>query len=92
MSLASSSFAGQALVFKSSTQRQPKINQLQIVAKESRIGKQPIAIPDKVQVTLDGNVVKVKVYSCIEMISTFLICILYISSCAVIMNDCHHSM
>jgi len=33
---------------------------VQIVAKQSRIGKLPITVPDKVQVTLDGNFVKVK--------------------------------
>lgn len=61
MSLASSSFAGQALAFRPAVQRQQRTASVQIVAKESRIGKQPITVPDKVKVTLDGNLVVVKV-------------------------------
>jgi hypothetical protein len=56
-----SSFAGQAVVSRPAVARQQRSTVTQIVAKQSRIGKLPIPVPDKVQVTLDGNVVKVKV-------------------------------
>jgi hypothetical protein len=61
MSLASSSFTGQALAFRAAVQRQQRSPVAQVVAKQSRIGKLPVIVPDKVQVTLDGNTVKVKV-------------------------------
>ncbi|KAG7673020.1 hypothetical protein Ndes2437B_g01127 [Nannochloris sp. 'desiccata'] len=60
MSLASSSFTGQALAFRPAVQRQQRSPVAQVVAKQSRIGKLPIVVPDKVQVTLDGNTLKVK--------------------------------
>lgn len=61
MSLASSSFAGQALAFRPAVQRQQRTSITHIVAKESRIGKLPIPVPPKVEVTIDGQLVKVKV-------------------------------
>jgi len=61
MSLASSSFAGQALAFRQAVQRKPSVSTIHIVAKESRIGKQPIPVPAKVEVTINGSHVKVKV-------------------------------
>ena len=59
--LASSSFSGRALAFKAQQQRSQRPHALEVVAKESRIGKQPVPVPDKVTVTLDGNLVMVKV-------------------------------
>ena len=59
--MASSSFAGQAVAFRPAAQRQPRAIVPQIVAKQSRIGKQPVVLPDKVQVTINGNHLKVKV-------------------------------
>jgi hypothetical protein len=61
MSLTSSSFAGQALAFRSVSQRQSRHNNVEVFAKQSRIGKQPVPVPDKVQVTIDGNTLIVKV-------------------------------
>ena len=61
MSLASSSFTGQTVAFRPAVHRQQRRSVVLIVAKESLIGKQPVGIPDKVQVTLDGNFIKVKV-------------------------------
>eukprot|EP00887_Chlorella_sp_A99_P003397 scaffold7.g3397.t1 len=60
--LASSSFAGQRLAFKPATQRaqQQRVISISADGKLSRIGKQPVPLPDKVQVTLDGQTVKVK--------------------------------
>lgn len=58
--LASSSFTGKALAFKAAQQRSQRATVLDVVAKESRIGKQPVPLPDKVSVTLDGNLVMVK--------------------------------
>ena len=62
MSLASS-FAGQAVAFRPAVQRQQRTTVTQIVAKQSRIGKLPVVLPEKVQVTLDGNLVTVKVWA-----------------------------
>lgn len=59
--LASSSFSGRALAFKAQQQRSQRPHALEVVAKESRIGKQPVPLPPKVTVTLDGNLVMVKV-------------------------------
>ena len=61
MSLASSSFAGQAMAFRPAVQKQQRATVVNVVAKTSRIGKQPIQVPASVKVTLDGNLVKVKV-------------------------------
>jgi hypothetical protein len=61
MLAASSSFAGQVVAFRPTVQRQQRRSVVLIVAKESLIGKQPVPIPDKVQVTLNGNYIKVKV-------------------------------
>lgn len=59
---ATSSYMGQRLqAFKPAQRQQAARQQLQIVAKDSRIGKMPIPVPAKVQVTVDGQTVKVKV-------------------------------
>ena len=60
--MASSSFTGQAVTFRPAVLRQQRTVP-QIVAKQSRIGKQPINVPEKVKVTLDGNMLIVKVRS-----------------------------
>jgi large subunit ribosomal protein L6 len=58
----SSSILGQRLqAFQPATVQRPRQQQLQVVAKDSRIGKRPVPVPDKVAVTLDGQTVKVKV-------------------------------
>jgi hypothetical protein len=60
MSLASS-ISGQRLAFKpAAAPRSHNTHHLQVVAKESRIGKQLVTVPDKVAVTIDGQLVKVK--------------------------------
>lgn len=62
MSLTASTFTGQAVAFRPvSSQPKQRVFGCQIVAKQSRIGKLPVPVPDKVQVTLEGNSVKVKV-------------------------------
>jgi len=61
MSLASSSFTGQALAFRPAVQRQQRSSVALVVAKQSRIGKLPIVVPDKVKISFDGNTLKVKV-------------------------------
>ncbi len=60
-SLTSSSFTGRAVAFRPATQQQTQRQQLHVVAKDSRIGKRPVPVPDKVTVTVDGQTVKVKV-------------------------------
>lgn len=55
------SFTGTTLASFRSPKSQSRCFKLRVVAKDSRIGKRPVALPDKVQVTLEGNTVKVKV-------------------------------
>lgn len=59
--LASSSFTGQSLAFRAQTPKQQRQVTVQVSSHLSRIGKQPVIVPEKVQVTLDGKNVKVKV-------------------------------
>lgn len=56
-----SAFAGTRLAASQATTARQQRQQLNVVAKDSRIGKVPVPVPDKVSVTLDGQTVKVKV-------------------------------
>jgi hypothetical protein len=62
MSLPASPFAGKkvGLPCRSASGRLRGPQVLRVEAKESRIGKQPVTVPAKVEVTIDGNMVKVK--------------------------------
>ena len=60
MQSVASSFAGRAVALKPATQQRQQ-QPFVVTAKDSRIGKQPIPVPAKVTVTLDGQTVKVKV-------------------------------
>ena len=60
-SVASSFAAGRAVVATARPTSQRQQQPFVVTAKDSRIGKQPITVPDKVTVTLDGQTVKVKV-------------------------------
>lgn len=52
---------GFVLAPSTASRAQGRSTRLNVVAHESRIGKQPVKLPDKVQVTIDGNTIKVKV-------------------------------
>ena len=69
MQSASCSFAaGQALAFRPVHQQQhTQRQQLHVVAKDSRIGKVPVPVPDKVTVTIKGQSVHVKVRRPVEL-------------------------
>jgi hypothetical protein len=54
-------FTGQRLAAPQATAARQQRQQLQVVAKDSRIGKRPIPLPEKVTVELSGQDVKVKV-------------------------------
>ena len=61
MQQVASSFAGRTLAFQPAAVQQRQRTQLRVVAKDSRIGKVPIAVPEKVNVTIKGQHVHVKV-------------------------------
>lgn len=60
-STASSFAVGRAVAFRPAQQQQVQRQQFNVVAKDSRIGKRPVPVPDKVTVTVEGQTVKVKV-------------------------------
>jgi hypothetical protein len=60
-SVASSFAAGRAVVATARPNSQRQQQPFVVTAKDSRIGKQPIPVPEKVTVTLEGQTVKVKV-------------------------------
>lgn len=60
MQSTASAFVGRAVAFQPATQQRQRV-QLRVVAKDSRIGKVPVPVPEKVTISIEGQTVKVKV-------------------------------